>query len=90
MWLLDAFVFKFSAPAQFPSPNLQLQQSLTSFAEIVAFFGSDCTVGALKFQFATRIKEDVEILKNARAGGVDCKDVTLKSLAVKGGKGASG
>lgn len=50
------------------------------FAEIAAFFGSDATKASIKFQFATRIKEDAALLREARKDGVDCKDVTLKSL----------
>jgi hypothetical protein len=52
------------------------------FAEVAAFFGSDATAAGIKFQFVTRIKE-------ARANGVDRKDVTLKSL-VSVGRGRSG
>jgi hypothetical protein len=63
-----------------------MRQSLMIFAEIAAFFGSDATAAGIKFQFATRIKEDVAVLKEARKDGVDCKNVTLKSL-VPVGKG---
>ena len=57
-----------------------MRQSLMIFAEVAAFFGSDATAAGIKFQFVTRIKEDAAVLKEARANGVDCKDVTLKSL----------
>jgi hypothetical protein len=66
-----------------------MRQSLMIFAEVAAFFGSDATAVGIKFQFATRIKEDAAVLKEARVNGVDCKDVTLKSL-VPVGRGRSG
>lgn len=51
--------------------------SLMSFTEIQACFGSDATVGGLKFQFATRIRTDVNLINEARENGVDCKDIQL-------------
>ncbi|CZR56747.1 uncharacterized protein PAC_06636 [Phialocephala subalpina] len=45
--------------------------------EIQKCFGSDATVGGLKFQFATRIKADVKIVNDARQNEIDCKDITL-------------
>jgi hypothetical protein len=66
-----------------------MRQLLMIFLEIAAFFGSDATAAGIKFQFATHIKEDAALLKEARADGVDCKDVTLKSL-VSVSRGRSG
>jgi hypothetical protein len=62
-----------------------MRQTLMIFAAVAAFFGSDATAAGIKFQWATRIKEDAAVLKEARANGVDCKDVTLKSLVWVGG-----
>lgn len=50
---------------------------LINFAEIQACFGSDATVGGIKFQFNTRIKTDVKLIQEARKNGADCKDITL-------------
>jgi hypothetical protein len=50
---------------------------LIFFLEIQQFFGSDATAGGIKFQFHTRVKEDVKILIAARAAGTDCKDAIL-------------
>lgn len=47
--------------------------------EIQQFFGSDATIAGIRFQFATRIKDDVKLLKQARNEGQDCKDVVLSS-----------
>ena len=66
-----------------------MRQALMIFAAVAAFFGSDATAAGIKFQWSTRIKEDAAVLKEARANGVDCKDVTLKSLVWVGG-GRSG
>ena len=62
------------------------------YLELQKCFGSDATVGGIKFQFATRIKADVELIKNARAKSIDCKDIKLSwadqpSIGGKGSKG---
>jgi hypothetical protein len=49
--------------------------------EIRQFFGSDASTGGIKFQFSTRIKDDVSLLKQARKNGIDCKDVVLSAKA---------
>lgn len=61
------------------------------FLELQKCFGSDATVGGIKFQFATRIKADIELIKNARAKSIDCKDIKLSwadqpSIGGKGSK----
>lgn len=59
------------------------------YLELQKCFGSDASVGGIKFQFATRIKADFELIKNARAKGIDCKDIKLSwaDQASIGGKG---
>jgi hypothetical protein len=62
---------------------------LISITELQLCFGSDATAGGLKFQFATRVKSDVDLIKDARAKGIDCKDVKL-SWAGETAKGSKG
>ncbi|KAH7389067.1 hypothetical protein BKA64DRAFT_129400 [Cadophora sp. MPI-SDFR-AT-0126] len=59
--------------------------------EIAAWFGSDASVGGIKFQFSTTIKKNLDALRDGRARGLDCKDITLPSLANygQGGQGPS-
>lgn len=45
--------------------------------ELHEYFGSDATLGGLKFQFATRIKGDVQALKDSKSAGIDCKFAVL-------------
>lgn len=40
-------------------------------------FGSDATVGGLKFQFSNRNKADVKTINDARKAGINGKDITL-------------
>ncbi|KAF5874488.1 uncharacterized protein Bfra_004498 [Botrytis fragariae] len=47
--------------------------------EVQKCFGSDATPGGIKFQFATTIKKNVDQIRNARAAGKDCKDITFNS-----------
>ncbi|THV52198.1 hypothetical protein BGAL_0086g00200 [Botrytis galanthina] len=47
--------------------------------EVQMCFGSDSTVGGIKFQFATTIKKHVDQIRSARAAGKDCKDITFNS-----------
>ncbi|KIM99632.1 hypothetical protein OIDMADRAFT_55547 [Oidiodendron maius Zn] len=54
-------------------------ESVSKLSEVQQFFGSDATASGIKFQFATRIKEHVKLLKQARSEGKDCKDVALSS-----------
>ncbi|PVH77945.1 hypothetical protein DL98DRAFT_422919 [Cadophora sp. DSE1049] len=54
--------------------------------QIAAWFGSDATVGGIKFQFSTTIKKNLDALRDGRARGLDCKDITLPSLAGLGGQ----
>jgi hypothetical protein len=56
---------------------LLLSYLLMVYLELQKCFGSDATVGGIKFQFATRVKADVELIKEARAKGIDCKDIKL-------------
>jgi hypothetical protein len=67
----------------------ELTSLLIAFTELQQCFGSDATTGGLKFQFATRIKADVDLIKDARAKGIDCKDIKL-SCADKTSKGSKG
>jgi hypothetical protein len=55
----------------------ELASLLISFLEVQQCFGSDATAGGLRFQFSTRIKAGVELIKDARAKGIDCKDIKL-------------
>jgi hypothetical protein len=61
---------------------------IDELSELAACFGSDATPGGIKFQFMTKIKDDVKAIRAARASGVDCKDIALPSLSTKGGSGA--
>jgi hypothetical protein len=63
---------------------------LISLPEIQKSFGSDATVGGIKFQFATRIKADVKLINDAKAAGIDCKDITLGGAVRSEGKGGKG
>lgn len=63
--------------------------SLILLPEIQQCFGSDAIAGGIKFQFVTRIKADVNLIKNARANGIDCKDIKL-SGANEGSNGGNG
>jgi hypothetical protein len=45
--------------------------------ETQQFFGSDATAAGIRFQFASRIKDHVKLLKQARSESRDCKDVAL-------------
>lgn len=54
--------------------------------EVQQFFGSDATVGGIRFQFATNIKDNVQLLKQAREDGKDCKDVVLSGGAKEKGQ----
>jgi|SRR6187402_659961 len=54
--------------------------------EVAACFGSDATAAGIRFQFATRIKGDVKIIRDARARGIDCKDIKLESFGGKNGR----
>jgi hypothetical protein len=65
----------------FTLANLRPEHALISLAEIQQFFGSDATAAGIRFQFATRIKDDVKLLKQARNEGKDCKDVELGGSA---------
>jgi hypothetical protein len=40
-------------------------------------FGSDASVGGLRFQMSTAIKTNVARIHQARAAGVDCKDLGI-------------
>lgn len=55
------------------------QTCINSLPEIQKCFGSDATIGGLKFQFATSIKKNVEQILSARAAGKDCKDIIFSS-----------
>jgi hypothetical protein len=58
-------------------------------SDIKKCFGSDASAAGIKFQFMTRIKADVKLINDARASGVDCKDITL-SGAEKNSKNGNG
>lgn len=55
------------------------QAHINPLPEVQMCFGSDSTVGGIKFQFATTIKKHVDQIRSARAAGKDCKDITLNS-----------
>jgi hypothetical protein len=59
-----------------------------SLPEIQKSFGSDETVGGIKFQLATRIKADSKLINDAKAAGIDCNDIALGGI-VKEGKGGN-
>lgn len=67
----------------------QVGQFIDFFPEIQQCFGSDATAGGIQFQFSTRIRADVRLVKDARAKGIDCKDIKLSwaNESSKGGKG---
>ncbi|TAQ86433.1 hypothetical protein B7494_g5243 [Chlorociboria aeruginascens] len=52
--------------------------------EITSCFGSDATVGGVRFQFSTRIKNDANAIRAARAAGIDCKSLNLGGKATEG------
>lgn len=52
-----------------------------NFKQVVAYFGSDATEAGIRFQFASRLKNYANLLKRARAAGLDCKDVKFEGNA---------
>jgi hypothetical protein len=46
--------------------------------------GSDTTVPALKWQFAVPIKANVQLIKDARGAGLDCKNLNFGMAGSKG------
>jgi hypothetical protein len=51
-----------------------------NFKQVVAYFGSDATEAGIRSQFALRLKNYANLLKHARAAGLDCKDVKSKVM----------
>ncbi|KAA8573967.1 hypothetical protein EYC84_005509 [Monilinia fructicola] len=72
--------------------TVDIETSGKGKSEIQKCFGSDATIGGLKFQFATSIKKNVEQILSARAAGKDCKDIIFSSNATaeKYGEGVTG
>ncbi|PBP23364.1 hypothetical protein BUE80_DR005982 [Diplocarpon rosae] len=58
-----------------------------SKVEVAACFGSDASVSALRWQLAVPVKNNTKAIFDARAKGIDVKDITLPTFAQKGGKG---
>jgi len=50
---------------------------IDSVPEVQKCFGSDTSVGGLKFQMSTAIRPIVTRIHQARAAGVDCKDLGI-------------
>lgn len=59
-----------------------------NFLEIAACFGSDATLGGIRFQLQTSLKPNVKLIKDARAAGQDCKTLGIGGSEKPGsGKG---
>ncbi|KAE9364597.1 hypothetical protein N431DRAFT_447767 [Stipitochalara longipes BDJ] len=70
--ILDAL-----ARGEDPAKTVLVGSETKAAKEIQQCFGSDATAGGIKFQFATRFNKDVKLIKDARANGIDCKDIKL-------------
>ena len=47
--------------------------------------GADVTAGALRWQFAVPIREDVKRLQAARAAGIECQTIVLRGSGCSSG-----
>jgi hypothetical protein len=57
------------------------------YTEIAECFGSDATAGGIRFQFSTTFKQNAKKINDARAKGMDCKDLVF---AGSGGSASGG